>query len=134
MPVNPFGRQLTTLLVARPLTLCRRVLQAVARGTRIALQRLLSHKPRLEPTRLPVLGAKLRSGITPRPAQEEQARSTPLVVRDHVLRLVRPGHAGFVNTLPQEGVKAHTGPQPGFTPQLEPAPGEVQAPDAEIKR
>jgi hypothetical protein len=137
MSIDQPEHRLYTVLVARPLALCRRVLEAIARRTQMGLQRLAGHTPRLEPTRLPVLGAKLRTGTTPKPTptQGEHAESIPLMVRDRALRLVRPGHADFGNAVPETQAKARSDPQPPSKPQPEPAPGETQmAPNAETKR
>ena len=122
------------LLIARPLASCRRVWSAIVRRAQIVLQRALSRKPRLALERLPVSGANLRSKVTPMPKQPASGKSTPVSVRDHVLRLVRPGHADFGGAL-RGGRTAATGPQLPSKPQPDTAPGETHgAPNVENKR
>ena len=123
------------ILITRPLALCRRVREVIFRHARMILQRALSHKPRLEPTRLPVLGAKLRPQITPRPALGARVQSIPFSVHQRVLQLVKPGHAEFGNAPQGSRVVAASGPHPSCQPQPETASGETDAaPNADKKR
>jgi hypothetical protein len=123
------------LLIARPLALCRRVWSAIVRRAQIVLQRALSRKPRLALERLPVSGANLRSRVTPMPKQPASGKSTPVAVREHVLRLVRPGHAEFGGALRKGGGATEIAPRPASRPQPDTAQAETHgAPNAENKR
>ena len=123
------------LLITRPIALCRRVWSAIVRRVQIVLQGALSRKPRLVPERLPVLGANLRSKVTPMAKQPASAKSTPVVVRDHVLRLVRPGHGEFGGALRKGGATGQITPSRPSGPQPDTAPGQTHgAPNAENKR
>jgi hypothetical protein len=134
MPTPQPPRSLITRLIAGPLRLLRRVRSSVARSAQMMLQRALSRKPRLNPKLLPVAGANLRSNAAPRPAHSGQAKSTPIVVRDHVLRLVRPGHAEFGKALLRDRATT-AGPQPPSRPQPDTAAGASDAAaNAENKR
>jgi len=123
------------LPITHPLALCRRVWSAIARRAQMVLQRALSRKRRLALERLPVSGANLRAKVTPISKQPATGKSTPLSVRDHVLRLVKPGHAEFGGALREGGVSTEIGPRPVSGPQPDTAPGETHgAPNAENKR
>jgi hypothetical protein len=135
MQIQQAQRGRAALLIARPLALCRRVWSALARRTQMALQRTLSRKPRLALERLPVLGANLRAKVTPMPRQPATGKSAPVAVRDHVLRLVKPGHGEFGGALPRGGVATEIPPRPASGPQPDTAPGQAHgAPNAENKR
>lgn len=135
MQVRQMKPSRTARLIARPLALWRRVRSCIARRVQIVLQRALSRRPRLAPERLPVSGANLRAKVTPMAQQAAAAKPTPFVVRDHVLRLVRPGHGEFGSALRKGGVASEIAPHPVSGPQPDTAPGETHgAPNAENKR
>ena len=135
MPVNQSGHRGTAPLVARLLALCRRLRQAIGHSVWIVVQgaQALSHERRAEPDQLPASQAKPRTKAMLGPARRARAKSPPFVIRDHVLRLVKPGHAEFV--FPRNRLTAGTAPRATSQPQPETAPGEPQvAPKAESKR
>jgi hypothetical protein len=135
MPSKQPQFSLATPLIAGPLRLCRRVWSSIGRRAQIVLQRALSRKPRLDPDRLPVAGANLRCNTAPILAQAEQLKPTPIAaVRDHVLRLVRPGHAEFGKDLLRDRATA-AGPHPPSKPRPDSAEGASDtAPNAKNKR
>jgi hypothetical protein len=134
MPSKQLQFSLARLLIAGPLRLCRRLRSSIGRRAQIVLQRALSRKPRLDPDRLPVAGANLRSNAAPIPAQAGQLKPTPIAVRDHVLRLVRPGHAEFGKALLRDRAIA-AGPHPPSKPRPDTAAGASDAaPNAKNKR
>ena len=123
------------LPIVAPVALCRRAWSAIVRRAQMALQRALSRKPKLALEQLPVLGANLRAKVTQMPKQPALGRSTPVAVRDHVLRLVKPGRAEFGGALRKGGAATGTLPHAASRPQPDTAAGQTHgAPNAENKR